>query len=421
MPRKLRILSSLLLASSACATGNSVENTGGAGGQGTPASSGSGASGMTSSASSASASSSGAGGAPASSSAASSSAASSSAASSSSSGGGGAVAFTVVRVGDGAAALSASATPVFLEQRMLDGTLVGNALALPTAVSGNNQPLTLSGNAGSEGGLSLSGNGSYLTLGGYAAIDGTPSVALTTTATVNRVIGRIDANGNINTTTRLNTAFDTGNIRAVATQDGTAFWASGVGPGQTGGVQYIALGAVGGTQILNAPNNARWAHVFAGQLYASSGSGVYVNVFTVGAGLPTASGQVATTLPGLPVIAASPYSFALLDRDPVVPGVDTLYLSDDQSQALGGGVQKWTFNGASWTKVATFVQGIMTGVRGIAAVVTGNDVTVIATTSGPSQNNVVVYVDNGAMNPMGTIVATAGLNTAFRGVAISPK
>jgi len=298
---------------------------------------------------------------------------------------------------------------------------VGNPLALPTVVSGNNQPLTLAGTAGSEGGLSLSGNGSYVTLGGYAATVGTLLVATTTTSMVNRVIGRIDANGNVNTSTRFNTAFDVGNIRAVATQDGTAFWASGNGPAQTGGVQYIALGAVGGTQILGAPNNARWTHVFAGQLYASSGSAAFVNVFTVGAGLPTASGQVATSLPGLPIIGASPYSFALLDRDPMVPGVDTLYLSEDQSQALGGGVQKWTFNGASWTKVTTFVQGITTGVRGVAAVVTGNDVTVIATTTEPSLNNVVVYVDNGAMNPMGTIVATAGANTAFRGVAISPK
>jgi len=330
----------------------------------------------------------------------------------------------VVRVGDGAAGLTSAATPVYLEERKLDGTLVvkaNNPHALPTAVSGNNQPLTLSGTAASEGSLSLSENGSYLAIAGYAATVGTATVAATTSATVNRVVGRIDANGNVDTSTRFNAAFSGNNIRGVTTSDGTSFWASGNGSGATGGVQYIALGAVGGAQVLGVPNNTRWAHIFAGQLYATSGSGAYVNVFTVGTGLPTMAGQVATTLSGLPASGASPYSFALLDRDANVPGVDTLYLSDDQGQAAGGGVQKWTSNGVTWTKVTTFTQGITTGVRGLSAVVTGNDVTVVATTTEPSQNNVVVFVDDGGLSPMGTIVATAGANTAFRGVAISPK
>src|SRR5262249_4995350 len=161
-----------------------------------------------------------------------------------------------------------------------------------------------------EGGLSRSENGSYVTLGGYAAAVGTQAVGFTLSANINRVIGRIDVNGNVDTTTRLNAAFDGSNIRATAAQDGTAFLASGNGNGGKGGVYYIPLGAVGGTQVLGIPNDARWTHVFAGQLYATSGSGAYVNVFTVGMGLPTASAQVATTLSGLPASGASPYGFA---------------------------------------------------------------------------------------------------------------
>ena len=84
-------------------------------------------------------------------------------------------------------------------------------------------------------------------------------------------------------------------------------------------------------------------------------------------------------------------------------------------------MQKWTFNGLAWSKVTTFTQGITTGVRGLAAVATGNDVTVIATTTEASQNNVVVYIDDGTMSPMGAVVATAAANTVFRGVAIAPK
>ena len=40
---------------------------------------------------------------------------------------------------------------------------------MPTTASGSNQPLTLSGTAASEGGLSLSANGAYLVVGGYDA------------------------------------------------------------------------------------------------------------------------------------------------------------------------------------------------------------------------------------------------------------
>ena len=60
--------------------------------------------------------------------------------------------FRVVRVGDGTAALSSSSTAVFVEERRLDGSLVGT-IALPTAAAGANQPLTMSGSAGSEGAL----------------------------------------------------------------------------------------------------------------------------------------------------------------------------------------------------------------------------------------------------------------------------
>src|SRR5262249_49388915 len=59
---------------------------------------------------------------------------------------------TVVRVGDGSAALTNSATAVFLDEIDSTGTVVGTT-ALPTAVAGSNARLTLSGNATSEGAL----------------------------------------------------------------------------------------------------------------------------------------------------------------------------------------------------------------------------------------------------------------------------
>ena len=95
----------------------------------------------------------------------------------------------------------------------------------------------------------------------------------------------------------------------------------------------------------------------------------------------------------------------------------TLYVADDRAFP-GGGIQKWTFDGTTWTQVNTFTNGATTGSRGLAGVVTGNNVTLVATTT---NSKLIVYVDDGSATPVGTVVATAALNTVYRGVAISPK
>ena len=228
----------------------------------------------------------------------------------------------------------------------------------------------------------------------------------------------------VDTSTRLNAAFDGNDIRGVTSVDGTAFWASGNGSASTGGVHYLKLGALGSTQILAVPANARVVHVIAGQLYGSSGSGAFVNVFTVGAGTPTVAGQTATTLNGLPVVAGpSPYSFVLADINPNVAGVDTLYIADDRAPGVNtGGIQKWSFDGMTWKIVTTFNNGVATGVRGLAGAVSGTVVTLLATTTEGSANTVVVFTDDQVnMNPKGTVIATAPANTVYRGIALSPN
>ncbi|MEJ7734889.1 MAG: hypothetical protein WKG00_37585, partial [Polyangiaceae bacterium] len=332
--------------------------------------------------------------------------------------------FTVVRVGDGSAPLGNSSAAVFLEERALDGTLVvkitPNPLPLPTAASGANQPFTLSGTATSEGSLSRSGNGNYLVMAGYAAAPGVPAVVSMDSATVNRVIARIDAAGNIDTSTRLDTAFSGNSVRGATTHDGTVLWASGTGAAGNGGVWAVPFGTTGGTQLFNMPNNMRVVHVFAGQLYASSGSGMNTNVMTVGTGLPTTPGQTVTPLPGLPTTSASPYSFAFFDMNSLVAGVDTLYLADDSSVANGGGIQKWTFDGITWTKVATFANGLTAGVRGLAGmIIDGNPTLLAVNTSNPP--SVLVVVDDGSADPVLTPVTTAAADTFYRGVAFSPN
>jgi hypothetical protein len=322
--------------------------------------------------------------------------------------------FVVLRLGDGVTALSGAAAAGNLEHRLIDGTSVGT-IALPTAANGANKPLTFAGTSTSEGGVSRSADGHYVTLGGYAAAPGTAAIAGTTSAATNRVVGRVDASNVVDTTTLFTSAFSGGNIRSATSNDGTGFWASG----SLSAVQYIPFGTTTATQLNTAPTNIRFLHIFNSQLYGTSGSGAFVNVFTVGTGLPTTAGQTATSFAGMPTATASPYSFVLLDRNAAVAGLDTLYVADDRASASGGGIQKWTFNGTTWTLGITLTAGT-TGFRGLAGVVTGANVTLIATTTAATANTVVAFVDDGSAAPAGTVIATAPALTVYRGIAFAP-
>jgi hypothetical protein len=322
--------------------------------------------------------------------------------------------FRDVRIGDGSATLSSAASPVFIEERKLDGTLLGT-VALPTAVSGANQPFTLSGTANSEGALTLSASGQYLVMAGYAATVGTATVKSTQSSVVPRVVARIDVAGNVNTSTRFPAALDTDNARGAASVDGSAFWISGNGATNAGGVWWNALGASSGEmRVVAAPNNMRCLGIFGGQLYGSSGAGGFTNVFTIGSGLPTTIGQTATPLPGLStgtVTTLSPYGFAFFDLNANVAGLDTLYVADDSA-----GLQKWSFDGTSWSLATS----LAVNVRGLAGYASGGVVTLMVSTSESTANRLLVFVDDGLSTPSPTQVATASTNTLFRGVALSP-
>jgi hypothetical protein len=106
-----------------------------------------------------------------------------------------------------------------------------------------------------------------------------------------------------------------------------------------------------------------------------------------------------------------------------VAGNDTLYVADDRTVASGGGIQKWTFNGATWTLAATFSavnSGTATGYRGLAGAVLNGQVTLVGTTTEATANRVVVFVDPGSGSPTGTVIATSPPTANYRGVALQP-
>lgn len=323
----------------------------------------------------------------------------------------------VVRVGTGSSARNSSATAVFLDSFALDGTPMGST-PLPTTTT----PLTMSGSATSEGCLTLSADGHYVTLAGYAAAPGVGSIASTLSSSVPRVVARVNSAYAIEVSTRTTTGFDQSNIRSAATVDGTQLWMGGNGSAGGDGVQFEMFGATTSTQVASVPDNTRCVGIFGGQLYASSAVTGYTAVHRIGSGLPTGTGNTATALPGMTTTGASPYGFVLLDRDTAVAGMDTAYVADDRAASSGGGVQKWVFNGATWTLATTFTDsGTTTGCRGVVAVEGPSSVTVFATTADVTTNRLVSWVDTGAGTPSSTLLSTAALNTIYRGVSVGPR
>ncbi len=321
----------------------------------------------------------------------------------------------VLRVGAaGGGALSTAATAVFLDEYTPAGVFV-QSIPMPTADSGANQMFTLAGSQ-VEGFLTLSTDGRYLVMAGYDAAVGTAAVGGTAAGTVNRVIGRVGADGVVDTTTALNDAG--GNMRGAASTNGTDLWITS----STSGIRYATYGATTSTQISTTVTNLRTAAIFDGQLYISSMSGAF-RIATVGTGTPTTSGQTITNLPGAPTTgsANTPYQFVFADLTAAVAGVDTMYLSDDRSSPTGG-IFKFSLVGGTWV-----LNGQAAGsIRGLTGSTSGTTVSLYGTTGTASANSLVSLVDTGGYNATFssttfTTLATAAANTVFRGVAFAPQ
>jgi hypothetical protein len=319
----------------------------------------------------------------------------------------------VVRIGDGSATLSSTSTPVFVDEYTTNGTYL-QTIALPTNSSGQNVACTLAGTVTSEGSLKLSEDGNWLTLGGYASGVGIPSVSSSSAASVNRVVARIDTHGAVDTTTTLGGAFSGSNIRGAVSSDGTNIWASGTSSSTVGGIWHTTLGGKNLVQILSTPQNVRFVAIFSGQLYMSADSLPFVSISTVGFGEPTTL-TTATSLPGLPTSGNhSPYDFWFKDAS-------TLYIADDGIGSNGGGIQKWSYDGGSWSLQYILLNHLpIPGCRGLTGTTDQNSNAVLYATTIESFSNRLISVTDTGSNSTAAVVALAGTNTYFRGVAFSP-
>src|SRR5690606_22988181 len=171
-------------------------------------------------------------------------------------------------------------------------------------------------------------------------------------------------------------------------------------------------------------------------LYVASHQSTGRGVNTVGTGLPT-SPTTTAILPGHGDNTLSPttWDFVLLDLDPSVPGVDTMYSAHETN-----GLRKyslvndtWTLNGSIGGTAASLPNADGSLYRRLTAVADGSAVTIYATrhqvidfpaVGDENGGELVSLVDdtgyNGAFAGTPTVLATAGENIAFRGVAPAP-
>jgi hypothetical protein len=313
----------------------------------------------------------------------------------------------VLRIGDGVAALSSAAQPTFLDEFTPTGALV-QSIPVPTAPNGLNLACTNNGTATSEGSLNLSPDGQWFTWGGYRAAPGTLAINGTASAANPRVVGRLSsATGLVDTSTSMNNAFSAGNIRSVATDNGVQFWCVG----SNSGVQ-LATYATGTASVLttSAPTNIRTIGIANGNLYCTSASSVYQGVSQIGSGLPTQATSI-TLLAGFPS-AVGPSNYDFFFADP-----NTVYVADDRATTAGGGIQKWTQTGGTWTLAYTLAP-TASSCRYLTGSVTNGVTTLYATSTTASANSLITVTDAGAGSPFVTL-ATALSNTVLRGVRLA--
>jgi hypothetical protein len=313
----------------------------------------------------------------------------------------------VLRVGDGVNPLSSASQAMFLDEYTTTGSLV-SSLALPTAANGANLPIACSGSATSEGNLQLAANGQFLVCAGYAAAPGVASIASSAAGVTPRVVARIGLDGSIDTSTSINNAISGNNVRSATTDNGTDFFVAGA----NSGIQHVVLGATTSTALhVTNPQNNRTVAIWNNQLYTTAAAQGFHSVNQVGTGVSTLPGQTVTTLPGLPTASGpSPYDFFFADPN-------TLYIADDRNNNSTGGIYKYTLVNGVWTLQYLLAQSTALGCRGLTGVVNQGVVTLYATNTLTSTNNLLSVTDLGP-NSTFTSLATAATNTVFRGLRL---
>jgi len=316
----------------------------------------------------------------------------------------------VIRVGDGAQGLTSHGNSMFLDQWAPDGTYLttmsipdSGATSLvaigPTVVpAGANTSVT--GN-----GLSRSANGRFLVLGGYNTnLSYGGDLQTANAATIARGIGLIDDQAQY-TLAIASSSTSSGNFWRGAAADGTNnYW----GFARTSSTYYFGFDA-SGLVVQTDWSNLRAMAIFNGRLYgASAVSGKNgVMRFT---GLPMAAEPVE-------VVISTASNFT--SDFEVSPSETLIYIAESQAATSGGGIQRWQFDGATWSLAYTLNDNLPGGAYYVTADFSGATPVVYAVTTEADNNQLVRFSDTGA-GATGTVIARAGANQNFRSLRLGP-
>jgi PKD repeat protein len=311
----------------------------------------------------------------------------------------------VYRIGDGSQPVTNLGQSVFLDEYTTNAIVAGGpvgcgagctpistvqSIAMPTNWIGNQAPLIANGAAQVEGLMTRSVDGRYLIVPGFGAtiaqltnltgyafpgissnadVSGSYVTNAVTEADVPRVIGLVDGNGNVYTSTTLTNRDEEGDeIRAAASTDGTNLWFAG-GDGKV--VKYTTRGSQVSTQVcaLTSMEPSRAIGIFGN--VAGGGAQLFIDknvAFAQATNVNAAYNLIGGD--ALPVVSiptnfvvmtgvtnGSQLGFAMFNLNNANNSgnsPDTLYLADSAANFIGekrnygGAVEKYCYDGGAW-------------------------------------------------------------------------
>ena len=351
----------------------------------------------------------------------------------------------VERIGDGSTTLSNASAAISVLEVTTSGSL-SQTITLP---SSGTTPQTDSGSASSNGYLNtyFSGGVGYVSVPGLNLATGTASAAGLNV----KVNSTLDATGNVINRTLFPTGGPTGtppspfsgnNYRSSIATSGSTFYATGHSSGSpvTGGAWYFDGTAF--TQVSSTATgqvtNLRNVEIYNNRLFFSTGSGTTRGVYSIGSGLPTTSGQTATSFINMGSVAEA-YGFVLFDTNNDST-LDLAYVADDRTTVTAGGINRFDFSGGAWSQTGSAFRfdtsssslttgtaaagGSLVSIRGLTGSYDAatSTATLFATTTQTSNNSLISFLDTGSLSTSTTFntLQSAGTNYVFRGVDVSP-
>jgi autotransporter-associated beta strand protein len=308
----------------------------------------------------------------------------------------------VLQAGNGTETLSSSGNTIQIQQFLTSGTNQSpvNTLTIPN--TGTNR-LIINGTSTTEGFLSRSSNGLFVNLVGYDGAVGGGTSSNTAAATP-RGIGQIDGSGSYSRLGTSTTFYSGGNIRSIVSDGQGNHWTSG----SSTGVSH--WNPTPQNTVSTTVTNTREMGIANGQLYFSTASGTR-GIYAVGVGLPTASGTIATNIINTGA-NSNPTDFEFNSSGNIA------YIADETTNAATGGIQKWTFNGSTWSMASVIPVGAL-GIAARSLTVDWSNPTAPTIYATTTDGRLVSVLDSPDAGPVVTTLATQGTNRQFRSVDLA--